>query len=104
MTPFELLFGVAMKDSSTEVKRIIENEIRSEFNSEREKLRNQAKDSILKIQGENRKTFNAKRKPARKYEVDDLVAISKTQFSTGSKLKSKNLGPYKVTKVKQNAL
>lgn len=51
---------------------------------------------------ENRKTFNSKRKPAQHYDIDDLVPITKTQFATGAKLKTKNSGPYKVTKVKPN--
>lgn len=52
---------------------------------------------MLKIQLENKKTFNAKRKSAHQYKQADLVAIAKTQFETGAKLKSKNLGPYVVT-------
>lgn len=102
-TPFQLMFGTSMKSNDlADIKRIIEEEVTNEFNEERNKLRTIAKEQILKIQEENRRTFNKRRKAAKNYDVDDLVAISKTQFSTGAKLKPKNFGPYKVTKVKQN--
>ncbi|GFX27825.1 endonuclease-reverse transcriptase [Trichonephila clavipes] len=39
-----------------------------------------------------------KRKKASLYEEGDLVAIRRTQFGTGLKLRPKFLGPYKVTK------
>lgn len=54
------------------------------------------------MQEENRRSFNAKRKEAKQYQVGDLVAINKTQFSTGAKLKPKNAGPYAITKAKGN--
>lgn len=85
-----------------EIAEVIEKEIRQDFNSERNELRIQAGDAIHAIQQENRKSFNANRKPAKKYNINDLVAITKTQFQTGAKLKSKNAGPYKITKIKGN--
>ena len=36
------------------------------------------------------------------YKKGDLVAIQRTQFGTGLKLRPKFLGPYEVTKVKPN--
>lgn len=90
-----------MKNNDPEIKKIIEEEIQSEFIENRNELRMKAKDDILKIQEENKKTFNAKRKPAIQYKKGDLVAISKTQFETGAKFKKKNHGPYQVTKVKE---
>lgn len=102
MTPFKLMFGVEMKKKDSDLMKVIEEEMLEEFNSEREKIREMAKESISKITKENRATYNRKRKEARKYEVDDLVAINKTQFSQASKLKPKFLGPYKVTAVKGN--
>lgn len=97
-TPFELMFGVPMRNMPSEIQRIVNEEIVTEFNRERDELRTQAKQQIDKIQNENRKTYNAKRKAATNYQINDLVAITKTQFSTGAKLKPKLLGPYKITK------
>lgn len=102
VTPFKLMFGVEMNQNDSDVRRIIEHEIMEDFCDEREQIRNEAKESILKIQQENKRTFNKNRKEARKYEINDLVAINKTQFSTASKLKPKFLGPYKVTVDKGN--
>lgn len=101
-TPFELMFGVQMKNKLSIITQTIDEEIRNDFNSERENLRLQARDAIHSIQAENRKQFNSKRKPAKQYQVDDLVSIAKTQFATGAKLKPKNVGPYKIVKVKGN--
>lgn len=101
-TPFELMVGTRMRGNDLRVQQIIEEEIAEDFIEERNELRMKAKEEILKIQDENRETFNKKRKTAKNYNVDDLVAISKTQFSTGSKLKTKNVGPYKVSRVKEN--
>lgn len=91
-----------MKNQLSEIAELIEEEVRNEFKNEREELRIQARDAILKIQEQNRRNYNAKRKKARKYEVDDLVSIAKTQFATGAKVKPKNIGPYKITKIKAN--
>ncbi|GFW30397.1 hypothetical protein TNCV_453351 [Trichonephila clavipes] len=45
------------------------------------------------------KTYNRRRKKASLYKEGDLVAIQRTQFGAGLKLRPKFLGPYKVTKV-----
>ncbi|XP_046868588.1 uncharacterized protein LOC124461040 [Drosophila willistoni] len=50
------------------------------------------------MQEENRKTFNKCRKSASEYEVDELVAVKRTQFGSGLKLKGKYLGPYRVVR------
>ncbi|GFS87263.1 uncharacterized protein TNCV_213771 [Trichonephila clavipes] len=47
----------------------------------------------------NRKTYNRRRKKASLYKEGDLVAIQRTQFGAGLKLRPKFLGTYKVTKV-----
>lgn len=101
-TPFQLMFGVKMKTKDSEISKIIEEEMQNDFDQERDEMRLQAKQEINKIQEENRRTFNSKRKIARKYEVGDLVAIGKTQFVTGAKLKPKNCGPYEITQIKKN--
>ncbi|CAH2108527.1 unnamed protein product [Euphydryas editha] len=56
----------------------------------------------MKIQDENRRNYDKKRKESSKYKCGDKVAIKRTQFGTGLKLKPKYLGPYKVVKVKRN--
>ncbi|GFV06806.1 retrovirus-related Pol polyprotein from transposon 17.6 [Trichonephila clavipes] len=48
----------------------------------------------LKIERHNRR-----RKKASLYKEGDLVAIQRTQFGAGLKLRPKFLGPYKITKV-----
>ncbi|GFS28843.1 retrovirus-related Pol polyprotein from transposon 297 [Trichonephila inaurata madagascariensis] len=72
---------------------------RTELQEQREFLRNDAKKNIETIQSENRKTYNKRRKIAPMYKEGDLVAIQRTQFGTGLKLRPKLLGPYKITKV-----
>ncbi|GFX63010.1 hypothetical protein TNCV_3465551 [Trichonephila clavipes] len=57
------------------------------------------KKNIETLQSENRKTYNRRRKKASLYKEGDLVAIQRTQFGAGLKLRPKFLGPYKVTKV-----
>ncbi|GFT71625.1 transposon Ty3-I Gag-Pol polyprotein [Trichonephila clavipes] len=69
---------------------------------QRDALRQDAKKQIYKVQDENRRTYNLRRRQAHKYKLHDLVAIKRTQFGPGLKLKQKYLGPYKVTKVKHN--
>lgn len=96
------MFGTQMKRKDSDISQIIENEIIEDFMTERNKLRDQAKDDIIKIQSQNKIQYNESRKAARKYNVDDLVTIAKTQFATGAKLEPKTIGPYKITKVKAN--
>ncbi|XP_060806011.1 uncharacterized protein LOC132902953 [Amyelois transitella] len=102
MTPFELMFGVKMRDKDDGILKLIEEEIIQEVNDKRQELREKAKESIRKIQEENVKYYNRKRKEAFSYDIGDLVAIKKTQFSQGSKLYPKFLGPYEVTEKKRN--
>lgn len=102
-TPFELLMGTKMRNrEDVEILSLLQEEIISEFNESRENLRMQAKEQILKIQDENRKHFNKNRKESIKYAEGDLVAIKRTQFGPGLKLKPKYLGPYKVVKCNRN--
>lgn len=102
-SPFEVLFGVKMRQKNdAEILSLLEKEAISQFDEEREIMRAMAKQNIGKIQRENRKTYNRGCKPATKYNVGDLIAIKRTQFGPGSKLRNKFLGPYKVTRVKGN--
>jgi len=43
-----------------------------------------------------------KRKQERVYKLNDLVAIKRTQYGVGLKLKGKFLGPYKFVAVKDH--
>ncbi|GFY71641.1 transposon Ty3-I Gag-Pol polyprotein [Trichonephila inaurata madagascariensis] len=110
MTPFELLFGTKMKscqdiDCHTighKINQLLNGEITAQFQEQRDSLRQDAKKQIYKPQDENLRTYDLRSRQAHKYQLHDLVAIKRTQFGPGLKLKQKYLGPYKVTKVKHN--
>ncbi|GFU92462.1 transposon Ty3-I Gag-Pol polyprotein [Trichonephila clavipes] len=85
-----------------EIAQILKDEITAQFQEQRDALRQDAKKQIYKVLDENRRTYNLRRRQAHKYQLHDLVAIKRTQFGPGLKLKQKYLGPYKVTKVKHN--
>lgn len=102
-TPFELLTGVKMRSSENlALKEILVEEMFNEYNDRRNQLRQEAIENITKIQEENRKQHNKKCKAATKYKKGDIVAIQRTQFGSGLKLRPKFFGPYEVTKVKGN--
>ncbi|GFW51886.1 transposon Tf2-6 polyprotein [Trichonephila clavipes] len=99
-TPFELLVGIKMRNKEDIlIKDLLLEEMANELLEKREFLRNDAKKNIETLQSENRKTYNRRRKKASLYKEGDLVAIQRTQFGAGLKLRPKFLGPYKVTKV-----
>ncbi|GFT98526.1 transposon Tf2-6 polyprotein [Trichonephila clavipes] len=98
--PFELLVGIKMSNKEDIlIKDLLLEEMEKELLEQREFLRNDAKKNIETLQSENRKTYNRRRKKASLYKEGDLVAIQRTQFGAGLKLRPKFLGPYKVTKV-----
>ncbi|GFW38815.1 retrovirus-related Pol polyprotein from transposon 297 [Trichonephila clavipes] len=99
-TPFELLVGIKMRNKEDIlIKDLLLEEMAKELLEQREFLRNDAKKNIETLQSENRKTYNRRRKKASLYKEGDLVAIQRTQFRAGLKLRPKFLGLYKVTKV-----
>ncbi|GFX65258.1 hypothetical protein TNCV_4821491 [Trichonephila clavipes] len=99
-TPFELLVGIKMRNKEDIlIKDLLLEEMAKELLEQREFLRNDTKKNIETLQSENRKTYNRRRKKASLYKKGDLVAIQRTQFGAGLKLRPKFLGPYKVTKV-----
>ncbi|GFT06102.1 retrovirus-related Pol polyprotein from transposon 17.6 [Trichonephila clavipes] len=99
-TPFELLVGIKMRNKEDiQIKDLLLEEMAKELLEQRKFLRNDAKKNIETLQSENRKTYNRRRKKASLYKEGDLVAIQRTQFGAGLKLRPKFLGPYKVTKV-----
>ncbi|XP_039968222.1 uncharacterized protein LOC120780003 [Bactrocera tryoni] len=96
VSPFRLLTGIEMRLSvAPDLKEFLDEEAMVEFDQERESLRKEAQENISKIQQENRRNFNRKRKQEPKYHVNDLVAIKRTQYGVGLKLKPK----YEVRKV-----
>ncbi|GFX97025.1 retrovirus-related Pol polyprotein from transposon 17.6 [Trichonephila clavipes] len=102
-TPFEVLIGVKMKQKEyLKIKHLLEDELSEQFINKRDTLRNEAKENILCLQGKNKKQYNKHRKPAYNYKPSDTVAIQRTQFGTGLKLRPKYFGPYEVTKVNKH--
>lgn len=102
-TPFELLTGTKMRNR--EEKRILEILEEERINSMMDQvktIREEARKNILKVQEENKRGYNKKRKKAHIYKKGDLVAVQRTQYGTGMKLKPKFLGPYAVVRVKPN--
>ncbi|GFX72085.1 transposon Tf2-11 polyprotein [Trichonephila clavipes] len=99
-TPFELLVGIKMRNKEDIlIKDLLLEEMAKELLEQREFLRNDAKRTSKPYSLKNRKTYNRRRKKASLYKEGDLVAIQRTQFGAGLKLRPKFLGPYKVTKV-----
>lgn len=68
-----------------EVNRLLMQEERYIFTSGREKLRQEAKLHILKVQKDNRRNFNKRSKTSTKHKLGDLVAIKRTQYGTAIK-------------------
>lgn len=102
-SPFRILTGVEMRlKANTSINQLLEDTILEELDPERSQIREEARQHILKIQEENRKTFNKSRKPETEYNINDLVAVKRTQYGPGLKLKPKFFGPYKVTQKKRH--
>ncbi|GFV87296.1 hypothetical protein TNCV_4032681 [Trichonephila clavipes] len=95
-TPLELLVGIKMRNKEDIlIKDLLLEEMAKELLEQREFLRNDAKKNIETLQSENRKMYNRRRKKASLYKEGDLVAIQRTQFGAGLKLRPKFLGPTK---------
>jgi hypothetical protein len=102
-TPFRLLFGAHVRvRENPQIVELLQKEWINDFQNDRNEIREQARENIIKIQSENRKSSAKRRKAARKYSEDDLVAIKRTQLGPGLKLANKYLGPYSVVKVLRN--
>lgn len=98
-SPFELLVGVKKRTKDDlQIRDLLNKKAIAVFNEDHSELRTKAKTLILKIQNENKKAYNLRRNQ----DVADPIAIKRTQFGSGRKLKPKFLGPYKVLKVKRN--
>lgn len=102
-TPFKLLFGVDIKQKN-DIKMVeaLEANFVQQFEDQRDEERKAAKIQIQKVQNENSKLFNSKRKEPKQYELNELVAIKRTQFVNGNKLVENFFGPYEIIKIKGN--
>ncbi|XP_035918160.1 uncharacterized protein LOC118516404 [Anopheles stephensi] len=102
-TPFELMFGVKMKNSSDDqLREIINKELYEYHDNVRQELRKDARIAIEQAQRRYKHQFDKKRKPASGYKLGELVAIKRTQFVAGKKLASEYLGPYEIMHVNRN--
>ncbi|KAH8246465.1 hypothetical protein KR038_004491, partial [Drosophila bunnanda] len=98
ITPFKLLTGVEMRlTDCSELKDLMQEFAVKELDEEREKYSQTAREiATTQLQEENKKAFDLKRKQKRVYKVKDVVAIKRTQYGVGLKLKGKFVGPYKI--------
>ena len=62
------------------ISGIMENKAFKNLQIERNKEREAVKERIAKIQKENRRNFNKNCKAKENYELNDLVAIKRTQY------------------------
>jgi len=100
LSPFRILTGVAMRTNKlSELNTFLEDAAIEELDQERETVCIEAKNNISKIQQKNRRSFNKGRKKEVNYKTNELVAIKRTQYGTGLKLKPKFFGPYKVVRI-----
>lgn len=90
------------RQDDIEIYELLQQEGRDDYMENREDLTKRAKQQILEVQQENRKNYDKHRKDSRKYQEGELVAIKRTQFGPGLKLKPKYLRPYQVTKTKRH--
>lgn len=103
MTPFRLLFGIHPRiRDDPDIRELLQNELTTSFDHDREELQDQARESIEKIQQQNKKNYDAKRKKAFVYREGDIVAIKRTQQGPGLKFAHKYFGPYEIIKVLRN--
>lgn len=99
ISPFRILTGLEMRTKyDKQLKDILDEDVLNELQEEKDEVRRVAKENIASIQAENRKAFDKNRTNENEYDINDLVAIKRTQFGPGLKLKKKYLGPYKVVR------
>ncbi|KYN50182.1 hypothetical protein ALC62_03106 [Cyphomyrmex costatus] len=82
------------------LKELINSEVIESLQQGRNEMRAQASEAINKVQKENSRTYNRKRKKSNIHKIGNLVAIKRTQFTPGSKLLAKYLGPYRIVSPK----
>lgn len=102
-SPFQLLFGVKMRSKyDLNIQQLIEEESVERFEVGRNELREEAKLQISRVQDENKRNHDKRHKDSHKYHEGDWVAIKRTQFGPGLKIKPKFLGPYEITRILRN--
>ncbi|XP_037931269.1 uncharacterized protein K02A2.6-like [Teleopsis dalmanni] len=102
-TPFVLMFEVRMRNGiDDQVLEALQAEMLHDFETERQRVREKAREEILRAQEHYKYNYNKKRKADTNYKVGDWVAIKRIQFVAGRKIASEFLGPYEVTNVKGN--
>lgn len=102
-TPFQVMFGMHMRlKNNPQLRESIEEEMEAMFSVDRDELREQARERIIRTQDENKRNYNKRRKKAKRYREDDLVAIKRTQAGPGLKCAAKFLGPYQIIKMLRN--
>lgn len=64
-SPFEILFGVKMRCGGIDqnITELLEQQLVEDFNMDRDRLRQSAKEQIEKVQDEYKKTFDKRRRP-----------------------------------------
>ena len=98
-----MFFGVQIRrKEDLRILALVEQEAVDLLEDNREELRDLAKENLCKVQEENRRNHNRDSKKATDYTKGDLVAIKRTHFDPGFKIKRKFLGPYKVSQVNGN--
>lgn len=80
------------------ILQILHDELMEKFLDDRNEVRRIARLNIEQNQENQRREYNKKCKSSYKYQIGDIVAIKRTQFGNGLKLKGKFLGPYKILK------
>jgi len=100
-SPFELLIGIKMRcRPDSDILQLIEKEMVDNFDDERKKMRQEAKNNFQQAQKKLKKQFDKNRKCDYGYKVGDLVAIHRTPFVAGRKMANEFLGPYEITEEK----
>lgn len=98
----QVMFGVKMRDDL--INKLNINVI-NDNNTSIEKVREDVSTNIEVTQAKLKERHDANRVPAAKYNIGDLVKISRNNFDNNkqsTKLLSKFVGPYKVTEVLGN--
>ena len=96
------MFGVhAQLRDNPETRELLERECVEMYQSEHDRLREKAKESIAKVQHEN-KCGDKNRITATKYREGDLMAIRRIQQEPGLKIANKYLGSYQVIRALRN--
>ncbi|XP_069364889.1 uncharacterized protein [Maniola hyperantus] len=101
-TATEAMFGIKLRDV---LSNKLNTENYSSNNLELQQVREQISNNIQKNQVKQKEKHDVDRIPATKYEIGDLVKISRNNFDNkkkSTKLLSKFVGPYKVTEVLGN--